>query len=181
MIDIFVNIFSRKKSYMIFLIASVIIGVVMLISAQFHVVVGTVKLFGFFDSQFYNSLFSVFTGTYSAMSLFAQVVFVLFIVSFGINTVLFVEYYRVYKNLIKGAGTHLSLFGVVMAALGTGCLSCGVLLLAPLASILGISFASWMIQHGTLISLAGLVFIVSSSYFLLKKISEPQVCAVISG
>jgi hypothetical protein len=179
MIDIFVNIFSRKKSYMIFLIASVIIGIIMLISAQFHVVAGTVKLFGIFDSEFYSSLYTVFSGTYSAMSLFAQVIFVLFIVSFGINTVLFVEYYRVYKNLIKGAGAHLSLFGVVMAALGTGCLSCGVLLLAPLASILGISFASWMIQHGTLISLAGLIFIVSSSYFLLKKISEPQVCAVI--
>lgn len=179
MFEVFKNIFSRRKSYLILLVASILVTFVMVATSQLPVIAGILKLFGFFDREFYTALASVFIGTYSAMSFFGQAVFVLFVIGFGVNTVLFIEYYKIYKNLIKGSGTHLSILGVVMAALGTGCLSCGVLLLAPLTSILGISFASWMIQHGTLLSSAGLVFILISSYFLLKKIAQPQVCAVV--
>ena len=113
------------------------------------------------------------------MSSLEIVVLILLALLLGANAVIFLTYLKQYKKQLSFAGTNLSLLAMMLGVFGVGCLSCGVLLLAPIISLFGISTAIWVTQYGVLMSAVSCVLVAYSCYLLLKKISNPQVCTPI--
>jgi|GEM_PF-2953774 len=179
MLNVLARLFKKPRTYLVMSFNAIIMWLFMMMTAQFGILRGLTNYFDWNDERLYTGVFSTLSKTFLSMGISEQVLLVLFAFSFGLNLVIFIEYFKVYRNLLRGVGTHLTLVGVVVAALGTGCLSCGALLLAPLASLLGISFASWFVQHGLLVSIIGLLLVTGSTIFLLRKLVQPKVCSVV--
>lgn len=70
--------------------------------------------------------------------------------------------------------------GMVSAFIGSGCASCGSLLLAALIPILGAgALASILPLGGLEFSILGVVLLLVSIYLLLKQIAKPMACEII--
>lgn len=178
MILAFLKIFKNLTSILTTVILTVLLMLLMIAIPQLKVILGTAKLFSLTEVRFWDSTFTIIGTSFSVMSLFQTLVLVLISLALAVNIVLFVVYARNYKKRLSLAGTKLSFLGMVAALFGVGCLSCGVLILAPLASILGIGFATWLAQHGVWVSVVGFFIVCFSIYLLLKKITNPALCRI---
>lgn len=150
--------------------------VALLAASQFHVVTDMFSLFSVTETILWVSLFNILNSSITVMSTIETIAIVLLSLAIGINMVVFITYLKQYRKQLSFAGTNLTLMAMVLGVFGVGCLSCGVLLLAPIISIFGISAAIWVTNNGVIISLIALTLVLYSSYILLRKISDPQVC-----
>ena len=95
----------------------------------------------------------------------------------GLNIVLFIIFFRRQRRLIPKRNFIATLMGIILGSFGVGCLSCGVLLIAPLISFLGLGvYLSDIAVHAVAISYIGIFCIIFSSVYMLKKMSNPQLC-----
>lgn len=95
-----------------------------------------------------------------------------------INIFLFVVYAKRQSKILSGKGFLPSIIGMFMGLFGVGCISCGAFILAPVLGVIGLgSYISGFSQYAVLISYVGLLFVIASIFYLLKKISTPQVCS----
>jgi len=79
----------------------------------------------------------------------------------------------------ESAGIKTSTVGLVLGVLGIGCASCGSLVLASLFSLLGLGGVFAMLPFGGVeFAVIGLIMLVISTYYLLKKIHDPMVCKI---
>ena len=173
------KIFSSYLNILAAILVAVTTAVLMLIVPQFSVLSGLVRLFSIFQSEFWLSLGSFFITSLSVMSVLELIIFTCLVLGFGINALVFIVYVKHYKKRVLGSGAPLSFAGILIGVFGAGCLSCSVILLAPIASILGIGAATWVAGHGALISFIGLIFVSYSIYMLLKKLRDPNVCELV--
>jgi hypothetical protein len=180
MFTLFTSIFSKKYNLVFALLKAFIIAVLMIAFSQFTVFLGIFKLFSPTEIVFWSSTFEIIVTSLAVMTPLQLSLFILLSLGFGINSVLFVVYVKHYKKNVIGAGNPLTFLGLLFGIFGAGCLSCSVILLAPLTSIFGIGTATWFAGHGTLVSFIGLLFVLYSIYLLLKKLNDPQVCEVIT-
>ena len=178
MVSLIRKIFSKPKSLILALSLAVLFGLLLSFISQLSLIRGVYSLFGIEDRALYQSLMQIVIQGFSIMSAFEQVIFVLMSIVLGSNVVIFIEYLSVYRKAIKGSSASLSFFGLMVAVLGTGCLSCSVLFLGPLASVLGLSLVSYISRYGAIISVVGVVLVLVSSFILLKKIAKPNVCSI---
>jgi hypothetical protein len=137
-------------------------------------------LFSVGESRFWTSEAAVLAASFAVLSSWEVAVLLLLAFLTGVNSVIFIVYLKQYKKQLSFAGTNLTFAAMVLGVFGVGCLSCGVLLIAPIVSIFGFSAALWVTEYGILMSLIGCLLVAYSSYFLLKKITNPQVCEVLS-
>ena len=178
MVSLIRKIFSKPKSLILALSSAVLFALLLSFISQLPLIKGVYSLFGIGDRALYQSLMQIVIQGFSIMSAFEQVIFVLMSIVLGSNVVIFIEYLSVYRKAIKGSSASLSFFGLMVAVLGTGCLSCSVLFLGPLASVLGLSLVSYISRYGAIISVVGVVLVLISSFILLKKIAKPNVCPI---
>ncbi len=95
----------------------------------------------------------------------------------ALNIVLFKELYQKQKNILKSKGFFGSIVGMFFGLFGVGCAACSGLLLAPLISFFGLTWLFKLLPYGGQeLGYVGLVLIIFSNIYLLKKLSEPQVC-----
>lgn len=176
----FRKIFSKLTNLL--LVASItLVTIVLLLSAtQFHIVVDMFSLFGLTNPKLWTSLISILTTSFSILSVGEAVVLILLTFSVGVNTVLFVMYLKQYRRQLSFAGSHLTLTALLLGVFGVGCISCGILLLAPVISVFGLSAAVWITNYGIVMSITGLLLVLYSNYLLLKKISDPQLCTTLN-
>jgi hypothetical protein len=60
---------------------------------------------------------------------------------------------------------------------GAGCAACSGLLFAPLISALGLTAVFDLLPYrGTELAFLGIFILIISSFYILKKISEPLIC-----
>ena len=60
---------------------------------------------------------------------------------------------------------------------GVGCLSCGFLIMAPVLTFLGLgAYLGKVGEHALLVSYGGMILVIISILYLLKKIGEHLIC-----
>lgn len=122
----------------------------------------------------YGSIFSNYTLVNGSLTL-------ILLVLFSVNISLFVFYIRrAQKGATGFKRTHVrSLAGIVSGVFGIGCAACGSVVLTGLAASLGATGVLLMLPlHGGEFTIFGVVLLVWSIYFLVKKINNPLVCRV---
>lgn len=118
----------------------------------FEAPVPFVEKLKFFSSTF-QTLFTTFTSLQS-------VGIILFSVSFGINTSLFVFILR--QIGIQKVPKKSSSIAIILAVLGGGCVACGTSLLAPLAATIGATSTVAVQQLGAIFLWLGILLNVYS-------------------
>jgi hypothetical protein len=99
---------------------------------------------------------------------------------FGVNLALLVFYIRK-SQVVKGKKRlHLvSLGSLTSIILGVGCVACGSVILTALAATFG---AGWLVSllplHGLEFLGLGMITLLVSIIYLIKKINDPLICAV---
>lgn len=95
----------------------------------------------------------------------------------SLNIILFKEFYQKQKVILKSKGFWGALGGIFFGLFGVGCAACSGLLLAPLISILGLTdFFNLLPRGGSEIGYLGLILLVISNLYLIKKLTDSLVC-----
>ncbi len=125
-------------------------------------------------------LLSLYSTLFSNNTVVSGVILVLTAILFGINIGLLIYYIRRRQEKIGDKKAHLaSLGGVVSAILGLGCAACGSVVLTAVFGLLGASSLVLLLPfHGAEFGILGIVLLLVSIRFLIKKINDPLVCPI---
>lgn len=169
---------SILKHKFLFVVSVFLISFILLLVPQYMMISRSAELFGMFSGDFIASVWHFSTIAIGAMSITQQILFVGTVLLIAINIVLFKTYLKVYRKLLSSNSGRLSSVALVLTVLSSGCLSCGVLILAPLMSVVGVSSVIWITNNVIIIQLIALCLVGFSNYLLLKKLSDPKVCDI---
>ncbi len=79
--------------------------------------------------------------------------------------------------ILKAKGFWGSLSGMFLGVFGIGCVACSGLILAPLISFLGLSsIFNLLPMKGMELGYLGTLVILISDFYILKKITDPNIC-----
>ena len=138
---------------------------------QFWVLEG-ISMWRFLEVFYQKTIESLFLSTFSS-----NVVAIVFPVLVSLNIVLFKEYYKKQKIFLQNKTFFASLSGMFFGLFGVGCFACSGLILAPLISFLGLSFIFEILPYrGQELGYIGLLFILISIMYILKKLSIQNIC-----
>jgi hypothetical protein len=128
-------------------------------------------------------LFSLYGSLFTNFSLLSGLNLLLVAVFFGINITLLVYYIRRQQTVSRNTGVHMSsLGGLVSGIFGIGCAACGSVIVTSLLGMFGASGLIALLPfHGAEFGLLGVVLLVSSIWYLIKKINDPLVCRLHSS
>lgn len=127
--------------------------------------------------SFFLSLYGTIESNFS---IFSRSVLLVTVTLLGINMALLIFYIRRRQETTGGKTAQLaSIGGVVSAALGIGCAACGSVILT---TILGLSGAGGLLLllplHGAEFGLLGILLLLFSSGYLIRRINDPLVCPI---
>jgi hypothetical protein len=154
----------------------VIIAIILLALPSLDQFISIGRQFGVFDGRLYISVYKLLAFNISVMDTITLIFFIIFVISMSINIHSFIYYLKIYRKRVHASGTILSFSGVILGLIGVGCLSCGVLLLSPLITILGLSATLWITQYTFVVYLISIIMVTISSVLLLKRIHAPSIC-----
>jgi hypothetical protein len=127
----------------------------------------------------FRAVFSLLGSISTNFTLFSATSIILLAFFFGVNSSLFVFYFKRYKRIKTSGGAASSTGGLLLGAFGIGCASCGPLIIAPVLSVIGISgLLTFLPFGGEEFLMVGLLLLIYSTYALLKKINEPMTCPI---
>jgi len=127
----------------------------------------------FFDDFYFRTLWVM-----SELSFWNNFLAFAFPISISLNIILFKELYLKQEFILKSKSLWASLSGMFFGLFGVGCAACSGLLLAPLISFLGLSWVFQLLPYGgEELAWVGLLIIIISIIYLLKKISDPITCS----
>ncbi len=175
MIESFSRIFKKKKNvFLSFLISSVFLLFIILVQNLVNLNnIFSSPLLNFSDKL--NSFFVSFLSFFTNYNLLGQISIIVMALLMGINIVLVKEYWKRQYNLKRHTAT--SSIGLLIGLLGVGCASCGGVLLTLIFGTGATTFLATKFPLGGLeISFISILIILASNYFVLKKLSEPNVC-----
>jgi len=126
-----------------------------------------------FVLSLYGSIFTNFT-------LWSGLYLVLIAVLFGINIALLTFYIRRRQEASLGKRAQLaSIGGIVSASLGIGCAACGSVIITSVLALFGAtSLLTLLPFHGQEFGFLGLILLLFSIHYLMKRINDPLVCPV---
>ncbi|MBP6881244.1 MAG: hypothetical protein KBC35_01320 [Candidatus Pacebacteria bacterium] len=129
---------------------------------------------------FFVTLYGTLFTNFSLLSAF-NLVLISFL--FGINIALLVYYIRRQQIASANMTAHVtSIGGLVSGLLGIGCAACGSVILTALVGTFGASgFLILLPFHGAEFGLLGVVFLVISIRYLIRRINDPLVCRLHSS
>jgi len=173
----FISVFKIPKYIISTLILFIIVLGFSIILPNLSLILGIYSAFGLIPSI--KITFSLFGAIATNFTVYSAIYTVLIALFFGINASLFAFYYSRFKNMKKSAGIKTSTAGLILGVLGVGCASCGSIVLASLFSLLGLGGAFALLPFGGVeFAVIGLIMLVISTYYILKKIHDPMVCNV---
>jgi len=142
-----------------------------------------VQVFGVSTLSFWEKMSFVLSlyGTIETnFTLFSAVNLILLAVLSGVNLALLRYYIKRQQVVTKNAKLHVvSIGGILSGFFGVGCAACGSVIATALLSSLG---AGWLIAllplHGVEFGIVGVILLLVSIRYLIKKISDPLTCRV---
>ena len=97
----------------------------------------------------------------------------------GINIALLTFYFRMYRAAPSSGSVLSTSIGSLAALLGFGCAACGSLFITSLfATLGGTGILALLPYQGTEIGIAGIFFLLISTYLLVRGINKPPVCPI---
>lgn len=122
---------------------------------------------------FFQYVFEPFTY----ISLYQQIIVVLLGLMTALNILLFIIFIRRQKKVFVGKSFFASVSGIFLGLFGVGCVSCGVVILAPVLTFLGLgSVIQDAVIYSPWISGVGVLLMGASIFYILRKLSQPLVC-----
>lgn len=99
---------------------------------------------------------------------------------FAVNIVLLTFYIRRRQGSNHSKKAHFaSIGGFVSGVLGIGCAACGSVVLTALFGLIGAgSIIAFLPLQGLEFGIVGIVLLLFSTHYLIKKISDPLVCKI---
>ncbi|MFT5179732.1 MAG: hypothetical protein ACI9GH_000106 [Candidatus Paceibacteria bacterium] len=174
MLKTLTTVFKQPVYILISLVVFSVVASLALLAPNFGLIFQVLGSFGVMEAL--KVSFSLLGSIQTNFTVFSATTILLIAFFFAINISLFVYYVKRFKET---AGVGTSTLGLVIGTLGVGCASCGSLVLTSLLSLVGLGGTlSFLPFGGEEFSVIGLVLIVVSMYYLLKKISGPAVCEV---
>lgn len=125
-------------------------------------------------------VFSLYGTLTTNFSLFSALNLLLLAILSGINLALLLYYIRRQQVATKNAKLHVvSAGGIISGFFGIGCAACGSVIATALLGSLG---AGWVLAllpfHGVEFGVIGVVLLLVSIKYLIRKISDPLICRV---
>lgn len=177
MITTFINIIKRPGNIFLTLGFGFTIFTLLRIAPVYEILHNTFKIstlnagrkFELFIDYVYTSFFE--------MSLGEEFLIIILSLATAINIVIFIAYVKRQRKVLSGKSLAASISGMVLGLFGVGCLSCGVLILAPVITFLGLgAYSQLFIRYGLMISYVGLILVIISILYLVRQLSKPLVC-----
>lgn len=169
------EVFGLPRSWMITLsvTAAVLLFTIILMNYSLLKFVSTS---GLFDAQAKVRILTTSLGSFhTRISVPEQIVTVVTALLAGINVSVLAHYFKRRIPLQKAMG--VSTVGILGSFFGIGCASCGSVLLI---SLLGLSAAGGFIRllplHGMEFDIVSILILLSSLFFVARKIESPLVC-----
>jgi len=173
----FISVFKIPKHFFITAFLFSVILVFSIVLPNLHLISGIYSVFGFKASI--KTIFALLGSFKTNFTLYSAIYTTLIALFFGINVSLFYFYYSRFKSVKKRSGIKTNTIGLLLGVLGVGCASCGSLVLASLFSIFGLGGLFSLLPFGGVeFAVLGLLMLMTSTYYLLKKIHDPMVCKV---
>lgn len=112
----------------------------------------------------------------SLKDLWMLILIILFVLAIALFFTLAIALYKNSKQLSEGKSILSTIF-IFISILGLSCASCGIGLLASLLSLFGATYLlNYFPLHGVEIGYLGVIFLMISNYFLLKRVKSPFTC-----
>lgn len=124
--------------------------------------------------------FSLYGTIGSSFTTFSRSVLLLTVILLGINMALLIFYIRRRQEASGGRAAQLAgVGGVVSAVLGIGCAACGSVILTAVLSFFGAGGLLLLLPfHGVEFGVLGIVLLLVSIRYLIKRINDPTVCTI---
>ncbi len=175
----FIHVFSQVKNGIAWGVISVMVFIVLRIVSAWELLSLSLRIPDLSFGRQSEIVMEYVFHSFSDMIPIHQWLVILLSITTALNIILFVIYVRRQRLLLSGRGFFGSMAGMILGVFGVGCVSCGVLVLAPVFTFLGLSsFAYAALEYALPISIFGLLCILGSCWYLLKKISQPLICKV---
>ena len=157
--------------------SSFFIFVLLRIAPVFEILKNSYKIPGLSFPRKWDIFIEYVFQTFCDINTAEQLLIIILSILTALNIVLFVIFAKRQRKMLSKRSLAASLSGMVLGLFGVGCLSCGVLILAPLLTFLGLgAYLGNFAEYAVTISYVGMVLVILSSLYLLKKISEPLIC-----
>ncbi len=123
-------------------------------------------------------LFTLYGTLTTNFTLFSALLLTITALFFGVNIALLTFYIRRRQEASSGTVAHFaSLGGLVSAMLGIGCAACGSVVLTGLLGLFGAGGLLLLLPFGGVeFGVFGVVLLVVSIRYLIKRITDPIVC-----
>ena len=177
MLTTFINIMRKWKNSITLVIGSCVLFIILRILPVYEILKNSYKIPGISFSRKWELFIEYTFQSFVDISLGEQfIIFALSILT-TFNIILFIIFARKQQKILSKRSFAASISGMVLGLFGVGCLSCGFLILAPLITFIGLgAYIGDFTQYAITISYGGIVLVIFSIFYLLKKISEPVVC-----
>lgn len=177
MTSLFLNIFSKPKNYIGLLIGSFLFFILLRVLPVYEIIKNSFKIPGVSIFRKFEIFFDYTLISFMDASLNEQAIVAALSILTTMNIILLIAFAQRQRKILSKRSFFASISGMFLGLFGIGCLSCGVLIMAPLLTFIGLgSYLGNFSQHALLISYIGITFVVVSIIYLLKKLSEPLVC-----
>lgn len=177
MLNIFINLFKKVKNITFLIVMSLLIFISLRVLPVYDILKHSFSIQGMSATRKMDLLYEFTITTFTEGMPQEQVIVILLSVLTAINILLFVIFAKRQRKILSGKSFLASISGMLLGLFGVGCLSCGVLIMAPLLTFVGLgSYLGGAIEYAVWIAYVGIIFVISSIIYLLKKISEPLVC-----
>jgi hypothetical protein len=177
MIQLLRSILWQTKNILALSIGSVLLFVILRILPQFHIIRDFWKLSTVDVVRKFEVFYNYSLGSYSTWYFFETSLTILLTIATVLNIIIFIRYFKRQKKVLNKGSLLTTSAGLFLGMLGVGCISCGAIILAPLLSVLGLLGALEILPFaGRELVVIGLLFIIGSSYYLLRQLNQPLLC-----
>ena len=177
MLTVFTSIFRKPKNIIALLIGSLIIFFILRVLPIYEILHNSYKIPGISFQRKQELFFDYTLGSFLDIPVIEQVLVISLSLFTVINLILFIVFARRQRKILSKRSFIASVSGMFLGLFGVGCLSCGALIMAPLLTFIGFgAYLGSFAEYALWISITGVLFVLFSIFYLLKKISEPMIC-----
>ncbi len=173
----FQNIFTQPRNIFFTVIASIGIFILLQILPVITFLKSAYHIPGLPFSRKIDIFFHYVFEPFGYVSFYQQVLVIGLSLLTAINIMLFIIFIQRQRSLFIGKSFFASISGILFGLFGVGCISCGIFILTPLLTFLGLgAFLKNTQEHSLFLSGIGIFLLVFSIGYILKKLSQPAVC-----
>jgi len=177
MLNSFISVFRKTKNNIALVIGSFVVFIMLRIIPVFNILKHSYTISEMTVARKIDLFLDYTLATFLEASSVEQFIVVALSILTVINIILFVVFARRQQKMLSKRSFFASVSGMFLGLFGVGCLSCGVLIMAPLLTFIGLgSYLGNFAQYALWLSFGGMIFVIISILYLLKKISEPMIC-----